>query len=268
MVIFKNYSRFFARSGASNFQLDVHQLRRAFLSGPQTAERIRRLHADRLVRIVAREGLGQVLAGPVITFHAIPFAAAEGVAETVNLGELIAPRSGVALRPLGEPSLGFSPRFNSNGLISERRLRHNEVAGYLQVFRDGVIESVDAFSIAGHVSVGGKAGMVALQTARDLLMAVDSLGPIIRTLPLPLPIAVIVTVIGAAGLPLIRSDGTFVYSSATIDSDHWLLPDVVISETYVDAGRLLRPVFDGIWQAAGQSACPHYDASGQWNGGY
>ena len=46
MVTFLNVSRFFSRSGASRFQLDVHQLRRAFQAGPERAERLRRFHAD------------------------------------------------------------------------------------------------------------------------------------------------------------------------------------------------------------------------------
>jgi hypothetical protein len=39
---------------------------------------------------------------------------------------------------------------------------------------------------------------------------------------------------------------------------------VCFEELHIDPPRLLRPVFDALWQASCWSHCPHYDNGGTW----
>lgn len=50
----------------------------------------------------------------------------------------------------------------------------------------------------------------------------------------------------------------------TINHDPLLLPDVLIESYGEPTDKLLRPVFDAFWNAAGYPNCPHYDKDGNW----
>jgi Putative DNA-binding domain len=53
MVTFKNLSRFFARNSAGKYQLDVGEIRSAFLAAPLAADRVRAFRAQRIATIIA-----------------------------------------------------------------------------------------------------------------------------------------------------------------------------------------------------------------------
>jgi predicted HTH transcriptional regulator len=55
MVVYKNWSRFFSRGSRGKVQLDVHEIRAAFVAAETAYERIRRFRAERVSRILARE---------------------------------------------------------------------------------------------------------------------------------------------------------------------------------------------------------------------
>ena len=53
----------------------------------------------------------------------------------------------------------------------------------------------------------------------------------------------------------------------SIDRDVLLLPEILISEhidRIEDTARMLRPLFDTLWQASGRSGSPNYDQEGNW----
>jgi hypothetical protein len=49
-----------------------------------------------------------------------------------------------------------------------------------------------------------------------------------------------------------------------IDRDALLLPDVIAEEFDVDVPKLLKPVFDGLWNACGYPRSLNYDDEGNW----
>ena len=55
MVAFKNTSRFFCRNSAGKYQLDVHEIRNAFLATDSQAERIRNFLQNRIAKVMANE---------------------------------------------------------------------------------------------------------------------------------------------------------------------------------------------------------------------
>ena len=55
MVTFKNSSKFYSRNSSGKFQLDVHEIRNAFLATDSQADRIRSFLQDRLAKIIADE---------------------------------------------------------------------------------------------------------------------------------------------------------------------------------------------------------------------
>jgi len=72
MVKFQGTSRFYSRTSNGKYQLDVQELRAAFLGSETTGERIRDFRFDRLANIRARETSIPLRAGAFAALHIIP----------------------------------------------------------------------------------------------------------------------------------------------------------------------------------------------------
>src|SRR5260370_6883015 len=74
MVTFKNDSKFFTRDSRGKHQLNVSELRSAFLLSETAAERIRNFRTERLGKIVAGEGAIPLNEhAPKLVLHIVPF---------------------------------------------------------------------------------------------------------------------------------------------------------------------------------------------------
>jgi hypothetical protein len=72
MIIYKNWSRFYARNSAGKYQLDVNEIRAAFLAAETAYDRIRRLRTERVARALALETPVVVGDGSKLILHAFP----------------------------------------------------------------------------------------------------------------------------------------------------------------------------------------------------
>jgi hypothetical protein len=72
MVVFKNWSRFFARNSAGKYQLDVTEIRSSFVASESLAERIRQFRADRIAKILADETPVSLAENSKIVLHVLP----------------------------------------------------------------------------------------------------------------------------------------------------------------------------------------------------
>ncbi|HLL55639.1 MAG TPA: ATP-binding protein [Myxococcaceae bacterium] len=100
MVVFKNLSRFFSRTSAGKYQLDVAELRAHFLGSAEAAERIRRFRDERLARIVAGEGAFPMSSPSLVVLHLVPL-------------RLSGPGKQLDMRLLGRQTLSLQPLYSS-----------------------------------------------------------------------------------------------------------------------------------------------------------
>lgn len=70
MVTFRNLSRFYSRNSSGKYQLDVGEIRNAFVGLETAHDRIRRFRADRVARVLAGETPIPVGDGPKVIAHA------------------------------------------------------------------------------------------------------------------------------------------------------------------------------------------------------
>jgi hypothetical protein len=77
------------------------------------------------------------------------------------------------------------------------------------------------------------------------------------------PIVAMLTLVNVSGcyIELSRRYG-YADSEHQIDRDLLLLPGVIVEDYHVDVPKLLKPVFDTIWQSAGWDSCKNYDLEG------
>ena len=72
MVTYKNLSRFYARTSAGKYQLDVQEIRAGFIAAETAFERLRRFRVERVARVLALEAPAPIAAGPKLILHALP----------------------------------------------------------------------------------------------------------------------------------------------------------------------------------------------------
>ncbi len=261
MVTFKNLSRFFSRTSAGKYQLDIHEIRSAFTASGDLRARISSLRTDRLGKIIANEAPINLPAAPKIILHLVPLT-------------IFDPAAQIDLQPLNnDPNLAppiqnhsYGQRFNLDGFLSYGPFsRKDGHRGYIQVFRSGTIEAVDASMFTQ--PDGSK--LVPSQLVEKMIIAATT--RYLKTaqkLGVTPPMVVMVTILGLKGYAMATNSPWHNYNPINqIDRDALLLPDVLLEDFNTPADRLLKPVFDAFWQSAGFPFCENYNNQGHWDGG-
>lgn len=131
-----------------------------------------------------------------------------------------------------------------------------------QAFRKGMIEAVDAdFFRASE----GKEIQYAGQIERAIVKCVSGYLDAFTNLPVPPPVLVTVSLLGAAGFQFVVNHRHTRLHPTPIDRDVIVLPDVLIEELKCDVPAILRPVLDALWNASGFPGSPHFDEDGNWD---
>jgi hypothetical protein len=256
MVTFKDSSRFFSRTNAGNFQMDISQIRAAFALSEELPDRIRRFRDDRLSKIVADETPVEMEPKGKIILHLLPLSA-------------FTRSSSIDVRPFASGSLeikpvvsgAYSSRLNVDGFVSSWPLRTTKYCCFTQLFRTGIIEAVDGFSLIhnGNLETAYEERLVvALQGYLKLMTALE-IGP---------PLVVMLSLVGFKGARILRPADYFDPIDPdrvlAIDRDMLILPDVLVEDFGQAPAMILKPLFDTVWQAAGYIGSLNYDGEGNW----
>jgi len=258
MVTFKGTSRFFTRCSAGKYPMDVTEIRAAFALAEGVPKRIQAFRDDRLGKIMAGSTPVPLEPKPVLVVHLLPVSSfsSEIVIDQGDLDSNL-----VHLRPIG--SSGWNNRFNLDGVVTFSPPRGDESRSrdYCQIFRSGRIESAYADIIRERDGTGWIASVAYEQ---DIIRAIDSYLDSLKALEVPLPIVCLVSMVGVKGARMWTRSGMVWRGAVPIDRDVLVLPDVVF-ESYDDkALRILRPVFDAVWNACGYQRSFNYDEDGNW----
>src|SRR5581483_2298780 len=252
MVTLGGVHRFYARNERGKYLMDWHQIRSSFVLSDSVAERIRNFRYERVARISAGE-LPSALQGTArVILHILPLSAFEAAPNI----DLLALRNNInLLRPPGwKYSNGWSNRPNFDGF-----LRWIEQNSYVQLFRSGAIEAVEAYLINWQ---GGCIPWPALEK-----QIVGVLRDYLNTLPqlrIEPPMVCALSFLRVKDFRIVRERETGFPIGRGIDRDELLLPEVFIEDLPADVPVSLRPVFDTLWQSAGSDRCESYDAQGRF----
>lgn len=241
MVTANGLQRFMARNAKGKYPLDVHEIRSGFLAGVEADTRARALHRDRVAAI--RRGEPPVK-GPWahgVVMHCVPVALRGHV-------DLTRVRGLLGLYPSG-----VNHRYTIDGLLGEAD------DSYALLGREGVLETASAALTKREV-------LPSLTICDSLIRALSEHMTRCRTLDIPAPLFVLVTLFGLATKTLPRPTewGGSGYDPSNFDRDEIHLPSVVVESLDVEPANVLRPLLDALWQAAGVAACSYYDSDGRW----
>jgi hypothetical protein len=214
-------------------------------------KRMTDFRAERLMRIEARTVPVPLQDTAVAVLHVLPvsaFSASHGnnVAASRELSRQFRLMGGIST----------CVDINLDGVVGfdERGPQNKE---YTQVFRNGSLELVacdpwyagDTPKIEGYWLVPGV--IAALQQNIGALAAIGIDGPYVVSLAF----------VGVAGYAM-RVKEHLMRREVLLKQSALILPDVFIEDSQFDAGRVLKPTFDILWNAFGFERCPLFDDDG------
>jgi hypothetical protein len=254
MVTFQEHSRFYSRNSSGKYPLDVGEIRAAFAASEELPKRIQSFRQERLGRIVAGETPIVLRAGPLVILHLVPLAALGGV----NRFDLaLAYEKRLHLAPLA----GGGPydRFNLDGLVTYISPENSGSHGYVQLFRNGIIESVEAYMLSAYSS---EKRIPHVQLETSLISNLKGYLRMQQLIGLEPPTVLMLSLVGVEGYS-IRA-GAFNDTKPPIERDSALFPEALLEDLGAEPSAVLHPVFDAVWQAAGWPRCMNYNAQGEW----
>ena len=249
MVVFKRWSRFYSRNSAGKYQLDVHELRSAFIASESVADRIRQFRVERIDAILQGNTPETLSGKSYVCIHMIPIAAYDP-----SFSFDIA-RVRESLLSIGRR--GCNPSVNFDGQLFSATVRTGEAVAYVQLFRNGVIEAVDCVEPVGPYQQRIDKYLPSVAYERDIIDSVSDYTRFYRTHEMPTPVLVGLALLNVKGFRM-GKDGTY-HTGRPIDRDHLILPDQFAGSLDFDAASFLRPCFDQIWNACGYDRSMNYN---------
>jgi hypothetical protein len=259
MVTFKGHSRFYSRNSAGKYPLDVSEIRVLFALSETTAERINNFRLERLSKIISGETPVALDKVSKIVLHIIPFGAFDPAAR-FDVSSL--ERDIGLLQPMC--ASGWDHRHNFDGFLTYGQFPNSTSAHtYLQIFRNGIIEAVEAFLLRGikDPTIPSEA------YEKELLDALPRFLSIQKKLGVEPPLFIMLTLLGVAGYTMAVDRSHFIgRSNYPIERDSLLIPEVMIEKFECNPAEVMRPAFDAVWNAAGWPKSMNYNDEGKWVG--
>jgi hypothetical protein len=256
-VIFKGHDKFYARNSAGKYPMDVSELRSAFTLATSVTERVRRFRADRIAMLKNNgtpvrfsEGISKTI------LHCIPL---EPFAAPVQFDVLKYSGQTARIPPLFSAG-SWTHRINLDGLVIYSGAQTDAIS-YTQLFRNGTIEAVEGHWL--NVQHGQPRTIPYVAVERGVLNYLEKTFEIQKELGVTPPIVVALTLTGTKDLRM--AHGPFSYEQGYAIAEE----DLVLTESVVDSfaekpGKILKPLFDLIWNACGFPSTRTLNDQGDW----
>ena len=264
MVRHKGVTRFCGRNSNGKYDLDVHELRSAFVANETYADRLRSFRLDRINRLASGSAPVVMSGRHLLVLHMLPVLGARSDVR-ISTSDFERRRGVNILRPIG--CNGWSHAFNFDGFLVADQDPQGRLESYVQVMRNGFFEAVTSRILEPRViNQGGKPALIIpsiaweqqiLQTAGNYLAA-------LKELNMPLPYVLSLSLLNVKGYTMYVGPRYSIGNPHSVDRDHLLTEEMLIETPISDVAALFRPLFDQVWNACGFRGSLNYDESGTW----
>ena len=255
LITFKNTSKFFSRTSNGKYQLDVQEIRSAFIQSEEIGKKAREFRQSRLGVILAEETPVPLMQYSKVVLHLMPvnFSNFPNQVDIAACEQLL-----LSKNPIYSSRGSF--RFNFDGAVHFDVTAESKSSSYLQLFRSGIIETVSSYFIRPRE---GQQLIPSIPFEEKLISALTDYLILYKELELEPPIMAFLSLLFVKGFSIAaHSSGND--QSNPIERDHLILPDLLIEDFNQEASVILRPWFDNIWQACGWDKSISYDDEGNF----
>ncbi len=161
------------------------------------------------------------------------------------------------LRPMGTSV--WDRRLNLEGVIafSANKPSHS----YTQLYRNGVIEGVNGNLLAHEYH--GERRIPSIAYEEVVFKYLPFCFQVLQEIGSSVPIVVALTLTNTRGLRM-GVDRLGFEVGDPIDADTLILPETVVREFSTPVGKILKPMFDLVWNASGYPSSRNFDPDGNW----
>jgi hypothetical protein len=258
----KNRGAFVTRTSAGKADLDVNEIRAAFLGAETAIQRLSGFRADRTARILSGDIPWSLSGKRIITMHLLPVASFSS-GFSCAIGK-VPEEARNLLYSVGRRPAVFRPTFTFEGYANLFAGNMQRVEWYSQLFRNGAIENVNATLL----ETSRPEDATQLYYLEILIMdCAERMLHVMDLLDIPGPYYLLIALLNAKGVKVTpqQRDPIFDRDIRTIDADNLILPEVFFENTGIPIEGAMRSSFDMIWNAAGWARSFSYDEDGQFN---
>jgi hypothetical protein len=264
MVTLEGAQRFYARRTNGKYQLDVQQLREAFVGAEREADRIRDFRLQRLSAIGAGETPVQCDASaPKVVLHLLPLASGRH-GSVIDLPSVESPTADIPT-PLG--GRAGSQRHNFDGVVAWRDRAPLPSPTYVQLFRTGAIEAMSTEWFENPDPEQNVPYVVYIrQIESEIVRGTSAYLAWQQRHGVELPIYAMISLLRVRDhwcADILDRQWRF-EAGHPIERNDLLVAEVLIETFDARPEVVLRSAFNTIWQATGIPASRCYGADGSW----
>ncbi len=258
--IIKGRGAFVVRTSAGNSELDVNEIRAAFVGAEAAVARLSEFRADRTAKILNGDTLWPLSSDRVLAIHLLPLVSFSS-GYTCAIDKLPEEVRNL-LYPARRRPWNFTSKFTFDGFANLISFGTGQpVEGYGQMLRNGAIETVNAALLEQSPEQDTDFYWLELLTmdcAERMLRIMDLLqisGPYYSLLAL----------LNVKGLRMaVGGERHFNRDVRIIDQPHLIVPEVLLQDSAVCIEKEMRNSFDMLWNACGWQRSWSYDADGNF----
>jgi hypothetical protein len=254
-VTLGGHAHFYARNSAGAYQLDVPELRQAFLQAPTIAARIRAFREERLARVAVGDTPVPLVTGGRLVFHVVPFGA-------------FMESTGAGLELTKQQAYRFAPP-NSNSMY----LVHNfdgylvyyggdgPQQSYVQVFRSGAVEFAMALH---HTEPNGPMRVNGAWVEQDLQNTAPRFALLLHEHGIAPPYYFMLSLLSIKNHLFDTGNFRTRMNNMRADRDNMIFPEVAVESPVFDVPSTLRPIANRLWNTFGYAQSHSYDEKGNY----
>jgi Putative DNA-binding domain len=254
-VTFQGHDKFYGRTTAGKYPLDVDELRAAFTLSQITIDKIRAFRVDRTIALSNNVTPVPFEPGAKIVLHCMPFGAFGGSSAAYDV--LQYKNNPQLLRPFRVGS-SWHTRITLEGILSQSG---NPAMSYTHLYRNGIVEAVEGRFL--NAEYKGHRSLPSIAYEQEILAYLPVCFSFLNTLGVIPPIAVALTLTNVRGVEMSHDPLGF-DDYHPVDVDTLSLPETVVENLDEDPAKILKPMFDLIWNACGRPSSLNFDAQGRW----
>jgi hypothetical protein len=251
MVSFQEDGKFYARNSNGKYSMDVDQLRTAFTFASAISQRTCRFQAERASAILEGALPVPVHGNCLYVLHVLPYSAfADG--GFIDLSGVDRDETVRRLFPDAASRLKFA-------LDGVHFYPANGESRCLTVFRDGKLELLER----APVNRSNPAGIFESDLENNVIRHIADIQAIQRRLGVNPPLVLFLSFFNARGRDLnITGIQNRWNNGHPIEQEPLLIPGTRTDTFDADGTQVLRPIFDGLWLAAGWPRSMNYNDAG------
>jgi len=257
MVRHQGVTRFCGRNSNGKYDLDVQELRSAFLASETMSDKLRNFRLDRINKLISGSGPILLSSPRLMVLHLLPLIA---VRQDFRLGTPDFSKLDGYNMPRPMRVQGYSPTPNIDGLLVASSWKDAALDSYVQLYRNGFIESVESELL--NIGKTTEENHIISDWEACFLNVFPGYLNALQILRVPPPYVVSISLLGVRGYKIL-TDGRFYSLKNRADRDNLLSEEILLEDPNEAPEKFLKPLFDQIWNGCGWERSINYDKDGK-----